>query len=210
MSVHDHAELDAGAEHDRQRVAQRGLGLHGRGARRGVIGLKDARPIQVLAVNPSDRALVVIDQQEVVGVSRPETVAGLGPRLSGARGDGRNQREVAHARLPDLRVVDSMHERKAMMVELSDGFIALPGGIGTFEELCETLTWAQLGLHDKPCALLDVAGFYAPLLALLDRAVDAGFLRPAHRDMLLVDTDPDALLSRLETYTPPVVRKWIG
>lgn len=119
-------------------------------------------------------------------------------------------REVAHARLPDLRVVDSMHERKAMMVELSDGFIALPGGIGTFEELCETLTWAQLGLHDKPCALLDVAGFYAPLLALLDRAVDAGFLRPAHRDMLLVDTDPDALLSRLETYTPPVVRKWIG
>ena len=119
------------------------------------------------------------------------------------------EKEVAHAGLPDLRVVDSMHARKALMAELSDAFVALPGGLGTYEELFEVWTWAQLGLHHKPVALLDVAGFYRPLAAFLDGAVAARFVRPAHRGMLLVDEDAAALLDRLAAYRPPVVDKWI-
>ena len=105
-------------------------------------------------------------------------------------------REVAHTGLPDLRIVSTMHERKAMMEQLSDGFIALPGGMGTLEEVCEIFTWGQLGLHVKPCGLLSVREFYAPFLSLLDTAVAAGFLKPSHRDMVLVDGDPAALLDK--------------
>ncbi|HEX2643195.1 MAG TPA: TIGR00730 family Rossman fold protein, partial [Thermoanaerobaculia bacterium] len=119
-------------------------------------------------------------------------------------------REVGHRGLTEMHVVDSMHERKARMADLSDGFLALPGGIGTLEELFEVWTWGQLGLHAKPCALLDVAGYYSPLLAFLDRTVDEGFLRPAHRAVLLVDADPEALLDRMAGFTPPAVEKWIG
>jgi hypothetical protein len=119
-------------------------------------------------------------------------------------------REVGHRGLTEMHVVDSMHERKARMADLSDGFLALPGGIGTLEELFEVWTWGQLGLHSKPCALLDVAGYYSPLLAFLDRTVDEGFLRPAHRAVLLVDADPEALLDRMAGFTPPAVEKWIG
>jgi uncharacterized protein (TIGR00730 family) len=118
-------------------------------------------------------------------------------------------REVAHQGLDDLRVVASMHERKATMAELSDAFVALPGGIGTLEELFEVWTWAQLGLHQKPCALLDVAGFYAPLIGFLDGVTSEGFLRPMHRDMLIVERDHDALLARLRAYRPPMVTKVI-
>jgi uncharacterized protein (TIGR00730 family) len=118
-------------------------------------------------------------------------------------------REIAHTGLSDLRVVSSMHERKALMESLSDGFIALPGGIGTFEEVCEIFTWGQLGLHAKPCALLNVLGYYAPFLQLLDGAVEMGFLRPSHRALVLVDEDPDALLTRFETYEAPEVEKWL-
>lgn len=118
-------------------------------------------------------------------------------------------KEVAHKGLPDLRVVKSMHERKALMAELSDAFIALPGGFGTYEEFCEVLTWGQLGLHRKPFGLLNVAGFYDPLLALFDHAVKEGFVHHIHRELVLVESNLEKLLSRLETFQPPAVAKWI-
>jgi len=117
--------------------------------------------------------------------------------------------EVGHAGLTELRVVDSMHERKAMMAELADAFVALPGGIGTLEELFEVWTWAQLGLHAKPCGLLDVAGYFAPLAAFLDHAVAERFLRPEHRAMLAIAADAEALLAALGRYEPADVSKWI-
>jgi uncharacterized protein (TIGR00730 family) len=110
-------------------------------------------------------------------------------------------REVAHAGLTALHVVADMHERKALMAELSDGFIALPGGAGTLEELFEVWTWAQLGLHTKPIGLLDVAGFYAPLAVMLDHMVDEGFLAAANRDLVVRDPDPVALLAVLTLRT---------
>lgn len=118
-------------------------------------------------------------------------------------------REIGHLGLTELHVVTSMHERKAMMADLADAFVALPGGFGTIEELVEILTWAQLGLHVKPCGLLDVAGYYTPLQAFFDHAVAEGFLRAQHRAMLFVDDDPDALLDAFAIWEPPVVEKWI-
>jgi uncharacterized protein (TIGR00730 family) len=120
-----------------------------------------------------------------------------------------DRKEIAHQGLTELRVVSSMHERKALMAKLSDGFIALPGGFGTFEEFCEVLTWAQLGFQNKPCAVLNVAGFYDPLLALLDHAVAEGFVRPQHRGLVLEGTNPFELLDLLGAYEPPVVDKWL-
>jgi len=117
--------------------------------------------------------------------------------------------EVAHGGLSDLRVVGTMHERKAVMADLADAFIALPGGIGTLDELFEILTWAQLGLHTKPVGLLDRDDYFAPLLTFLDRAVAARFVQPAHRAMLLVDDDPARLLVACEAYTPPPPFKWV-
>lgn len=119
-------------------------------------------------------------------------------------------KEIAHAGLTQLHVVESMHARKALMAELADGFVALPGGIGTLEELFEVWTWAQLGSHGKPCALLDIGGYFAGLLAFVDHVVEEGFMQPAHRDMLLVAEDPAVLLARLRDYRPPTVTKWIG
>ena len=119
-------------------------------------------------------------------------------------------KEVAHAGLTELRVVKSMHERKAMMADLSDGFIALPGGFGTFEELCEVLTWAQLGLHRKPCGILNVDGYFDSLLQLFDHAVEEQFLRGAHRAMLITGGDAGSLIDRLLTYEHPRVDKWIS
>jgi len=118
-------------------------------------------------------------------------------------------REIGHPGLTRLHVVNSMHERKAKMAELSDGFVALPGGTGTLEELFEILTWAQLGEHDKPCGLLDVAGYYGPLLAVFDHMVEKGFLKEQHRRMLLVEREPAALLERFTHHEPPRVAKWI-
>ena len=118
-------------------------------------------------------------------------------------------REIGHRDVTELRVVASMHERKAMMADLSDGFVALPGGFGTMEEIIEIATWAQLGMHVKPFGLLNVAGFYDPLVTFFDRAVDEGFLRPQHRQMLVVADDPDALLERFATWQSPKVGKWI-
>jgi len=119
------------------------------------------------------------------------------------------EREIAHPGLRDLRVVGSMHERKALMADLADGFIALPGGMGTLEEMFEVLTWAQLGMHRKPCGLLDIDDYFRAMLAFLDHMKEERFLAPEHRAMLLVESDPARLLSRLETYEPPLVTKWI-
>ena len=119
------------------------------------------------------------------------------------------EKEIAHRGLTELRVVTSMHERKAQMADLSDGFIALPGGIGTLEELFEVWTWSQLGLHRKPVALLDVAGYYEPLLQFLDGAVTERFLRAEHRGMLVTATDAATLLARIQAYRPLGVTKWL-
>ena len=118
--------------------------------------------------------------------------------------------EVAHTGLADLRIVASMHERKALMAELSEAFIALPGGIGTLEELFEVWTWGQLGSHRKPCALFNVAGFYDRLLGFLDFVADEAFLRPVHRNMLLVAESPNSLLEQLQAYRAPPETRWIS
>ena len=160
-------------------LAERGIGLVYGGGRVGLMG--------VLA----DTALAA--GGEVVGVM-PQALV---------------DREIAHSGLTELRVVASMHERKAMMAELSDAFVAVPGGIGTLEELIEVYTWSQLGIHAKACGVLNVAGYYDHLAAFLDHAVAAGFLRPAHRAVLTVAGEPAELLERLAAYVPPAVGKWI-
>ncbi len=118
-------------------------------------------------------------------------------------------REVAHRGLTDLVEVASMHERKQRMADEADAFVALPGGLGTLEELAEMATWAQLGVHDKPIGVLDVGGYWDPLFAMLDRAVDEGFLRPEHAALLVRATDPVELLDRLAAHEPPTVDKWL-
>jgi uncharacterized protein (TIGR00730 family) len=118
-------------------------------------------------------------------------------------------REIAHPRVRDLRVVGSMHERKALMAELADGFVALPGGMGTLEELFEVYTWTQLGLHSKPLGLLDVRGYYGRLAAFLDHAVEERFLTPEHRALLVVEERADALIDAFRGWRPPVRAKWI-
>lgn len=119
-------------------------------------------------------------------------------------------KELGHRGVQRLLVVESMHERKAKMAELSDAFVALPGGFGTFDELCEVLTWNQLGIHAKPCAVLDVEGYWRPLLAQFDAAVEQGFLRRENRALLLAEEDPRRLLERLATWRPTQRDKWIG
>jgi uncharacterized protein (TIGR00730 family) len=118
-------------------------------------------------------------------------------------------REIGHPALTELKVVSSMHERKALMAELADAFVALPGGIGTLEELIEVYTWSQLGIHDKACGVLNVRGFYDGLATFLDHAVSEGFLRPQHRAVLSVAEDPASLLDALAAYEPPRVAKWL-
>ena len=118
------------------------------------------------------------------------------------------EREVAHRGVTELRIVETMHERKALMNDLSDAFLALPGGFGTLDEFFEVLTWSQLGFHGKPCALLNVAGYYDGMLAMLDHAVAERFLRPAHRELVIADTDPLRLLQRLSAFVPAPKGKW--
>jgi uncharacterized protein (TIGR00730 family) len=119
-------------------------------------------------------------------------------------------RELGHQGLTQLHVVAGMHERKAMMAELSDGFVALPGGLGTLEELFEVWTWAMLGLHRKPVCLLDVGGYWGPLLAMVERMVDEGFVIGSHRRMLVVDDRVEGLLDQIAAYQAPQVARWIG
>jgi len=118
------------------------------------------------------------------------------------------ERELAHGGATQMIVVESMHERKARMADAADAFVTLPGGIGTMEEMFETWTWLQLGFHRKPIGLLDVAGFYQPLLGFLDDMVARGFLRAAHRECLLTDDDPDRLLDRMSNFVPPNLNRW--
>jgi uncharacterized protein (TIGR00730 family) len=118
-------------------------------------------------------------------------------------------KEISHHGLMELTVVHTMHERKAMMADRADGFIMLPGGYGTMDEFFEVLTWSQLGIHLKPCAILDVNGYFGPLLGLLDHAAGQGFLRDDHREMVLTGTDPAGLLDRMAAWTPPATEKWL-
>jgi len=160
-------------------LARRGLGLVYGGASVGVMG----------AVADA----VLAEGGAVIGVI-PHFFAG---------------KEVAHQGLDELLVVDSMHERKALMAERSDGFIALPGGWGTLEEIFEVLTWAQLGLHEKPCGLLNVGGYFDDLDRFLERAVAEAFVRPEYRPMIMLDDAADRLLDRFAAYRAPRVKKWI-
>ncbi len=118
--------------------------------------------------------------------------------------------KVSHQGLTELHIVDSMHDRKQMMFDLSDAFIALPGGFGTLEEISELLTWAQLGLHSKPCGLINVGGYFDRLLSFLDNAVSEGFMKEEHKQMLLVSEDPEELLGQAAKYKPPTTDKWVG
>jgi uncharacterized protein (TIGR00730 family) len=139
-----------------------------------------------------------------------DAVLAAGGEVIGVIPDFLEAKEVGHRGLTELRVVGSMHERKAMMAALSDGFIALPGGYGTLEEFGEILTWAQLDLHHKPIGLLDVAGYYDPLLRLFDHAVGEGFLSPVLRALVLEESDPARLLDVLAAHEPRAVGKWAG
>jgi uncharacterized protein (TIGR00730 family) len=139
-----------------------------------------------------------------------DAVLARGGEITGVIPDALVDREIGHTGVRDMRTVGSMHERKALMAELSDAFVALPGGIGTLEELVEVFTWSQLGLHRKPCGLLDVEGYYEELAAFLDHAVRERFLREEHRSTLIVEREPAALLERLRAYEPEAIQpKWI-
>ncbi len=174
------------------------------------------RPVYLDAAHQTGMALVQRGIGLVYGGAQiglmgriADSVLEQGGKVIGVMPEHLSIKEVTHPKLTDLRIVDSMHTRKALMAELSDAFIALPGGLGTLEELCEILTWGQLGLHRKPCGLLNVAGFYEPLLALFDHAVAEGFLRPAHRRLVQVDATPEELLDKLASYEAPLLPKWI-
>ena len=138
-----------------------------------------------------------------------DSVLGAGGEVIGVMPESLTRKEIAHTGLTELRVVDSMHQRKALMAELSDAFIALPGGFGTFEEFCEIVTWAQLGLHSKPCGILNVEGYYDQLLGLFDHAVEEKFVRPENRALVIAAEKPDEMLDRLANYRVPHVEKWI-
>ncbi|HLF29468.1 MAG TPA: TIGR00730 family Rossman fold protein [Xanthomonadales bacterium] len=139
-----------------------------------------------------------------------DAVLAAGGRAIGVIPHSLATREIAHQGLDELIVVGSMHERKAKMAELSSGFIALPGGWGTIEEIFEALTWAQLGFHDKPCGLLNVAGYFDHLGAFLDHAMQERFVREEYRPMMMIESRPAVLLDRFAAYQAPKVRKWIG
>ena len=131
-----------------------------------------------------------------------------GGRVCGVMPHSLVRKEIAHGGLTELHVTETMHERKAMMAEMADGFVALPGGFGTLEEIVEVLTWGQLGFHRKPCGVLNVAGYYDRLGSFLEHAEREGFVKPAHRAMLLVASDASALLDRFDAYEAPAVAKW--
>ena len=139
-----------------------------------------------------------------------DAVLEAGGDIIGVIPHGLVARELAHLGVTKLHVVNSMHERKALMARLSDAFIAMPGGFGTLEEFCEAVTWTQLGVHAKPCGLLNVAGFYDALLAFFDHALGEQFLRPTHSEIVVADPDPVALVERLLKWTPPTVARWVA
>jgi uncharacterized protein (TIGR00730 family) len=137
-----------------------------------------------------------------------DAVMAAGGKAIGVIPEALLRKEHGHRGITELRVVKSMHERKAMMADLAEGFIAMPGGYGTLEEYCEVLTWTQLGYHRKPCGLLNVAGFYDGMLAFFDHAATERFVRAEHRDLVLAESDPERLLDRMAAWQPPDVQKW--
>jgi len=139
-----------------------------------------------------------------------DRVLALGGQVAGVIPTALAHKEIAHPGLTELHVTQSMHERKMLMAELADGFVALPGGIGTLEELFEIWTWAQLGFHQKPCGVLNVAGYYDALISFLDHSAAEQFVKPQVRDMLIVESDPHRLLARYGQYQAPAVRRWLG
>jgi uncharacterized protein (TIGR00730 family) len=145
----------------------------------------------------------------LMGVIADAVLSG-GGEVHGVLTRALQRKELAHRGLTSLEITQTMHERKAAMADKADAFIMLPGGYGTFDEFFEAVTWTQLGIHAKPCGVLDVRGFFAPLRAQMGAMTSAGFLRPEHRDMILIDDDPVVLLDRLATWTPPTVQKWLG
>jgi len=145
----------------------------------------------------------------IMGILADEVLR-LGGKAVGVIPESLVRKELAHANLTELHVTPSMHARKTLMAELADGFVALPGGIGTFEEIFEVWTWAQLGFHCKPCGLLNVAGYYDGLIRFLDHATQEAFVREDQRQMLVVEADPAALLDRFARYAPPTLPKWLG
>ena len=158
-----------------------------------------AEAAAALAKSMVARHLVLVyggSKSGVMGVLA-DTLLAAGGDVIGVMPRSMVEREVAHLGLTELRIVNSMHERKALMADLSDGFLALPGGYGTLDEFCEILTWTQLGLQDKPCGILNVAGYFDALLKMFDHAVAEEFVRPEHRRMVLTGSDPEKLLDRL-------------
>ncbi len=155
------------------------------------------------------RGLELVYGGASIGIMRTiaDAVLNNGGKVTGVIPQVLVDKEVAHHHLSELIIVNSMHERKALMADLADGFIALPGGLGTLEELFEILTWAQLGLHRKPCALLNVENYYDALIAFLDHSVIEAFVQEKHRSMLLVETHPSALIDKLITYQAPIVER---
>lgn len=145
----------------------------------------------------------------LMGVMADAALEG-GGKVVGVIPEALSEREVAHGGLTGLHVVGSMHERKRLMADLSDAFIALPGGYGTLEEITEVISWAQLSIHEKPCGLLNVDGYWDPLLSLFDTAVAEGFVSPDHRRLVLEGEEPDSLLDSIGSYVPPPTEEWIG
>ena len=135
------------------------------------------------------------------------TVLENGGEVIGVMPEALFKREVALTRLKDLRIVGSMHERKALMADLADGFIALPGGMGTIEEIFEVLTWAQLDIHHKPCGFLNTGGYYDRLISFLDHVTESRFMKEEHRSMIIIHDDPEKILQEFKTYVPPKVDK---
>lgn len=175
-----------------------------------------ARPEYVAAAKQVAAALVAANLTLVYGGGRvgmmgavADEVLARGGQAIGVIPRGLWQREVGHRGLTELHVVETMHERKAMMADLADAFIALPGGLGTLEEIFEIWTWAQLGMHQKPLGFLNVAGYYAPLETFLDHATREAFVRPQHRAIAIVEEDVHVMLARFRDYTPPNVEKWL-
>jgi uncharacterized protein (TIGR00730 family) len=164
-----------------------------------------------LATAMAERGIALVYGGGKVGLMGvlADTILEAGGEAIGVMPQALIDREIGHPRLTELKVVDSMHERKALMAELADGFVAVPGGIGTLEELIEVYTWSQLGIHDKGCGVLNVRGYYDHLAALLDHAVTEGFLRPQHRAVLSVASEPAELLDRLAAFEAPTVTKWL-
>ena len=170
-----------------------------------------AEAARALAVALAGREIALVYGGSSVGLMGALADAALaaGGRVIGVIPQRLVDKEVAHGGLSEQHVVTSMHERKALMADLADGFVALPGGIGTLEELFEVWTWGQLGYHGKPVGILNAGGYFDALGAFLDQAMNEGFLRPAHRAMLMTETEPGRLLDRFTAYAPPDVTKWI-